>query len=375
MKIVVFLYGLGHGGAERVSVHLTRYWAECGHEVTLITLQDQDSDSYGLDPRVRRESLALAAESKGLVSALLNNVKRVRALRAALRRLNPDFALAMMNTANVLLALAGRGLPGLRLGSERVHPPAVSSGRFWAWLRRRTYGWLDGVVAQTEDSAVWLRAHTRARRVEVIPNPVAWPLQRDLPLLDPSRVCRPGRRLLLAAGRLTPQKQFEHAVVAFAELAVAFPAWDLVILGEGPERAALERQIETSGLARRVFLPGRAGNLADWYERAELLLMCSLFEGFPNVLIEAMSAGVPVVSYDCDTGPRDVIRHGTDGLLVPADDHAALVSALRSLMGDEALRSQLARCAVQARQRFSLERIGAQWDALASRLACPARPQ
>ena len=137
--------------------------------------------------------------------------------------------------------------------------------------------------------------------------------------MKPDSVCRPGRKVLLAVGRLEVEKGFDWLIDAFSALATKYPEWDLVILGEGSLRATLEKQVQTSGLARRVFLPGRVGNVGDWYERANLYVMSSRFEGFGNTLGEAMAYGLPAVSFDCETGPRNIIRHETDGLLVPLE--------------------------------------------------------
>jgi len=111
-----------------------------------------------------------------------------------------------------------------------------------------------------------------------------------------------------------------------------------VILGEEQARNTLERQIQNAGLANHVSLPGRAGNVGEWYAAADLYVMTSRFEGFPNTMAEAMAPGMPDVSFDCDTGPRDIIRHETYGLLVPSGDTVALENELRRLMSDSALR-------------------------------------
>lgn len=368
MKIVVYLYSLGGGGAERVAALLMHHWLQAGHEVTLLTLDASVGDHYPLDPRIGRQTLQLAALSTGLVAAVVNNLNRVKALKAALLRLQPDITLALMNTANVHLALLGGGVGGCRMGSERTYPPAATSGRLWSLLRRLTYRRLDAVVAQTQQAADWLQKHAHCRRLVVIANPLVWPLARHEPCIDVKLHLRQGRQLLLAVGRLAPEKQFSHLLTSFAALAPQHPGWDLVILGEGPDRAALQQQVVALHLQDRVQLPGRAGNPGDWYAAAQLFVMCSAYEGFPNTLVEAMAAGLPVVSYDCDTGPRDVIRDGLDGLLVPANDRAGLQAALARLMANPQERSRLSQQAVQVRERYALPVISQQWDALMQRL-------
>jgi glycosyltransferase involved in cell wall biosynthesis len=169
---------------------------------------------------------------------------------------------------------------------------------------------------------------------------------------------------LLAAGRLVDEKNFSLLIDVFKRLAAAHPGWDLVILGEGPLDKALRKQADDCGLGERVLLPGLAGNPGAWYARADLYVMSSRFEGFPNTLLEALAHGVPGVSFDCDTGPRDIIRHGTDGLLIPANDAQAMHQGLDKLMGDDAYRGQLAMRAGDARDRFSIERVAGMWESV-----------
>jgi len=364
MNLLIFIHSLGSGGAERVTANLANHWAGQGWHVTVVTLAATTQDFYQLHPAVQRMALDVAGESVGLLSALANNLRRIRTLRSALRKVRPDVALAMMSTANILLVLAAMGLNGVvTVGSERVFPPRIPLGRAWETLRARLYGRIGAMVALTEESATWLRQHTRARRIPVIPNAAPWPLPAQAPHLPvPPRAN--GQRMLLAVGRLGEQKGFHHLITSFQRLAIDFPTWQLVVLGEGPDRNALQTQIDSLGLTERISLPGRAGNVGQWYEAADLYVMSSRFEGFPNTLVEAMAHGLPAVSFDCDTGPRDIIRHDLDGLLVPAGDGDALEAALQRLMGDAALRRQFGERATEARERFSLQRVAGMWEAL-----------
>ncbi len=367
MKLLFFIHSLAGGGAERVSANLANHWAAKGWHITIVTLTPLSLDFYELHPAVRRIALELAGESRNVLVGLWENLHRVQALRRVLRQVQPDIALAMMSTANVILALATRGLAKVcAIGAERIHPPQSPLGAQWGALRRSTYGQLAAVVALTQESAEWLRMHTRAQRVPIIPNMALWPLAVQAPRLIPETVRVADRHILLAVGRLNKQKGFDWLLEAFTALARKYYSWNLAILGEGPERRALETQVQAARLDGRVFLPGLAGNVGEWYERADLYVMSSRFEGFPNTLAEAMAHGLPAVSFDCDTGPRDIIRHEIDGLLVPPGDVARLIAALDRLMGDSALRVQFANRAVEARERFSLERITGMWEELFS---------
>lgn len=363
-RILIFIHSLSSGGAERVAANLSRYWAEQGQKVTIVTLAGTEQDFYSLDPRVQRIALNLAGESENLGAALVANLRRIRMLRRILRREQPDVVLSMMTTANVLAALAAKGLSCPLIISERIHPPQLPLGRIWEMLRRWSYGWSQAVVALTRESADWLRQHTTARRVVVIPNAVPWPLPSQPPVIKPQSLFTDSRKVVLAVGRLAPQKGFELLLEAFARVAHERQDWDLFILGEGPERQLLEGLAKSLGISDRVYLPGRVGNVGDWYARAQFYVLSSHFEGFPNTLVEALAAGCPAVSFDCETGPRDIIRHETDGLLVPPGDVQALASAMVRLMDNKELRNHFAARAVEARERFSIKHIGAIWDKL-----------
>lgn len=366
MKLLFFTYSLSSGGAERVTVTLANYWATKGWEVVIVTVAGEDRDFYSLNPSVCRIALALDGASRGALDAMANNWRRVRALRSVLRKERPAVAVAMMPTGNVLLTLAAVGTGISTIGSERTYPPKAVLGLTWEWARRFVYGRMSRLVAQTELSANWLNENTtmERRKIAVIPNPVNVPMPISDPRVDVAQCKREMNCafILLAVGRLAPEKCFDRLVDAFAELADVYPEWGLVILGEGTQRAALEAQCLAKQLKGRVDLPGAAGNVGECYRAADLFVMTSRFEGFPNTLLEALAHGLPAVAVDCETGPREILRHELDGLLVPQDDSAELVAALERLMKDDELRRRFSQRAVEAQQRFAVERVAARWE-------------
>jgi glycosyltransferase involved in cell wall biosynthesis len=369
MKILLFTNNLAGGGTERTVATLANHWSGRGWDVTVATLAPQSEDFYGLCPTVRRIALDLLGDSGSPLAGALKNLRRIRALRHLLKRVRPNVAVAMMSTPNVLLALASHGISGLvHVGSEHCYPPYAPLGRAWSTARRLMYGRLHAVVALTSECGRWIETQTSARSAPVIPNAVACPLPCVAPWIAPTEVLAPERKALLAVGRLEAVKNIDGLLAVFSRLADRHPDWDLVILGEGAERAALQLAIGVLGLEGRVILPGIAGNVAQWYARCDLYVLTSHSEGFPNALAEALCHGMPAVSVDCDTGPRDIIRHGIDGLLVAPGNPDALEQALDSLMGNSALRQQFAAQAADARQRFSIERIAGMWEALFSQL-------
>lgn len=366
MKLLFFIHSLSSGGAERVTTTLANYWAKKDWQITIVTNTDPESDFYELDPRIARVSLKCDRDSQTFVTAILNNLRRIKALRETLKRIRPDVAVGMMSNANSLLAFAGHGLRITLIGSERTHPPSLPLGRTWETIRRRSYGHLHALVAQTRQSTDWLHKNTSAPEIATIPNPASYPLTNCAPILQPQSLpsCSKGRYILLAVGRLIDYKGFDRLITIFATIAPQHPDWALVILGEGSARAELESKVAALGMERQIFMPGRAGNIGEWYLAAELYVLTSRFEGFPNTLLEALTYGCPAVAVDCETGPRDILRHEQDGLLVPQNDQAALANALTRLMSDRNLRTAFSQKAIEARDRFALNNIAAQWEAL-----------
>lgn len=354
-RLVLFHSSLVAGGAERVLSMMASYWCARGHEITLLTTAGTDHDFYPIDPRVNRVGLGLLKPSSGLGDAVASNARRVARLRAAFVHARPDAVISFSDRNNVLsvLAAARTGIPVIL--SERNDPAHLPLGAPWRLLRRVTYPRAAAVVVQTERVAAWARGVVPRAKVSVIPNPVSKPAVV-------ARGSAAGFKTVLAVGRLEQQKGFDLLIEAFASCAAAHREWRLVIAGDGSRRTALEDQIADRALQERISLPGTVANISSLFRAAELFVLSSRFEGFPNVLLEAMAHGVPVVAFDCPSGPSEIVRSGLDGLLVPPADGAALASAMSKMMSDAGLRASLATAAVDVTERFGIEPVMARWD-------------
>jgi glycosyltransferase involved in cell wall biosynthesis len=358
--------GLVVGGAERVLTALANGWTEAGRHVAMVTLDSPETAPFfPLDPRVDVHRLGLAAVSRNGLEAIANNARRLVVLRRAILQTQPDVVVSFMDRTNVLtlLATVGRRLPIIVADRSAAEP----GSRIWRSLRRLAYRRARWIVVQTQGSAQRLPADLRARAV-VIPNPVleappVSPAQgspRDTP--GPSA---PDPHLVVALGRLVPQKGFDLLIDAFASVVRRVPAVRLEIWGAGPEAGRLRRLVSRTGLDTAVTLPGATTDPAAVLAGAGIFVLSSRVEGFPNVLLEAMALGRPVIAVDCTFGPGEILRDGINGRLVPAGDTGALADAIVQLVETPELAAALGARAIEVRQRFAFDSILRSWSELA----------
>jgi glycosyltransferase involved in cell wall biosynthesis len=258
-----------------------------------------------------------------------------------------------------LLALALRRRGVTVIGQEHMNLETHTPQR-QAEIARR-YSGLDALTVLTErDRDTYARTLGAAARLERIPN-AAPALDAARPTLD--------RPVAIAAGRLTLQKGFDLLIPAFAQVAERHPDWMLRICGDGPQRRRLEALVIEHGLSHNVLLMGPVGRLDLQMAQASMYILSSRFEGLPMVMIEAMSLGLPVVSFDCPTGPGEVIEDGRSGILVPDGDVDALAAAMLAVIEDADHRRALGAGAAARARDFALDSIGPRWEALIAELS------
>lgn len=358
--VVFVIAGLGAGGAERVISLISAAWVAQGWRVTILAFDRPDEPVYhDFDPRVDLRRFGVSTAGGGIRS-LLGQGRRILTIRRELRTLQPDVVISMLTKINVLTLAATIGTPHKVIVSERNNPHAQKANRAWNALLGRLYPRAAAIVMQTRASLVCLPQQVRAK-AHVIPNPISSAVLADGDGAD--------KRVLTAAGRLTHQKGFDLLIDAFARIADRHPDWILKIWGEGELRLPLENQVRKLGLSQRVKLPGTSKTPGSWIDQGTIMLLSSRYEGFPNVLGEAMASGMPVIACDCEFGPREMIQNGYDGLLVPADDVIEMADAMDRLIRDRRLRNGLGAAARLSALRFAPAKIVMQWAGLVDQVA------
>lgn len=357
------------GGAERAFCILANELANRGHEITILTLF-QDPDFYPLDSRIHRCYLNNISDknattrSRSICSIFKRNFDRLKNLRKIIIDSQSKIIISFMDYCNSLCPIAALGLPIKIIGSEQNNPRFLNVSKLANWARRLIYRRLNLLVCCShgvKEEFSWLPHHKKT----VIYNPLT---PSSPPYPRPSMM-EPSKKWILATGRLNEQKGFARLIKIFATLANDFSEWQLLILGEGEQRQLLETLIRNFKLENRVFLPGRVKDIFAYYHASDFFVLSSYHEGFGNVLIEAMSSGLPVISFDCPSGPSEIIRDEKDGgLLISNNDTHAFAVAMQRFMSDDRERKLFAARAIKSSQRFEMKSITTEWEHLINKV-------
>jgi glycosyltransferase involved in cell wall biosynthesis len=351
--IAIVTSGLGAGGAERVIAQLAARWTDAGARVSLVTFDSPDDPIFHpLKDDVEVHRLALHAPGKSsVVTRFWLQFRRVRAVRRFSKRARPDVVIAFLTKVNLIALMANFGTRIPVVACERNNPERQDTHPLWNRILYWFYGRAALIVCQTKGSIRCIpeRLHDK---VVVIPNPVVPFGGRG----DTSGFT------IAAVGRLTPQKGFDLLIDAFARIAERHPLWTLDIWGEGAERAALESQVRDAKLENRIRLRGQSERPGSWLDETAAFILSSRYEGFPNVLGEAMAAGLPVVATRCDFGPAEMIEDGKTGLLVETESVEALSDAIDRLLADASLRADLGREAALDMRRYGADLVNQLWE-------------
>lgn len=365
MKVAFVVFNLdGMGGTSRSAITQANALASLPnqqHEVRLVSItRSADAPHYDIDPRIAvqyladvrdapalhdRPSVLVPPRWDGQFSALTD-----AAMLEALPGIDAD---VVVTVTPALLAAAAQLVSRSAVLVHQEH--RSSSDRTSGLEPLLAFAPRADVVAMlTPSTADWLRDQLG----EVCPEIVVMPNPLPLGFTPRSNLDQP---LIVSAGRLVMEKQFGRLVQAFSEVADRLPAWRLRIHGDGPARPEIRRQVRKLGLYDRVELPGSTTDMAGEWAKAGIAALTSRAEGFPLVVQEAMAAGVPVASFDSPSGPREIIEHEVNGLLVAQGSTAGMASALLRLATDADLRHRLGAGALASSAQYDAHDLAARW--------------
>lgn len=345
-KIVIITRNMEGDGAERVIAQLANYFVAQGKNCSIITL-DKKEVFYTLDSRVAVLPIGFKSENK-----LLDKLQRYSVLRKLVLQEKPDMVLALPEeiAAYVLLALLGTGIPVY--ASERNNPWVMPDVKVTRILRTLMYPFAKGIIFQTRMAMSFFPESVRKKGV-VLSNPV------DAKRI-PEQYCGQREKVIVAAGRLSKQKNVPLLLHAFAKFSPNHPEYCLRIFGEGELRAELTALADSLEIGEKVELPGRSTMLLHKMNPCGMFVLSSDYEGLPNVLLEAMCMGMPSISTDCRCGPGDLIEDGVNGLLVPVGDADSLCEAMEK-MTDPAYAKRLGDKAYQLREKLTSTAVFEDW--------------
>jgi len=358
----------GVGGIQRVTLMKANALAAINQNMVWIIFTDGSGQlCFPLSANVHTINLGInyyeddwKSKWHVLKGLFIKRTQHKRKLKKALNEILPDVVISVgQSEKNLLPAIQGKWATVREFHFARdyrqLHARSVFD-RILAFggdfMDRLLLGRYDRIVVLTQED--YDRHWQKKKNVSVIPNPAV--LSSASSSLDSKRI--------LAVGRLAYPKNFTSLIRAFSFVASRFPEWSLDIYGEGNERESLSSEILTLGLSNSVWLMGNRTDIQSLMTDYSLFAMTSRFEGFGMVLVEAMSCGLPVVSYACPCGPKDIIRQGVDGFLVPPGDENMLADRICQLIEDESLRKEMGTAAHERAKHYSIERILPMWMSL-----------
>lgn len=358
-KLLFSINSLNGGGAERVISNLANFFCVSGYEVLIVCLNEA-KPAYALETGIKVYSLIGRQRGTGLFYRLFYAAKTFTGLLRLLRKERPACVISFMTSANLWSGLTCSLLNIPYLVSERITPDYTVNqfNHFLRWVSAVVYGKSKAIVVPSKGMIGGFKKKSSfggLNNFQVINNPV-----NQFKLRTQGRVHE--RNFVLGVGRLDRQKGFDLLIPAFKLL--EREDLDLLISGEGTEREDLQDQIRSLQLEDRVKLIGHQKNLQDYYTQAELFVLSSRNEGYPNVLVEAMSLGCACVATDCEFGPADIVADGENGLLIEPYSINALYVAMKRIIDDPALKIKLSKNARMINQTNSAENTYARWEQL-----------
>jgi len=344
------------GGYERIVANTVNLFAQKGENITLLLLADTNESVYPLHENVQIVQLPLnfgITPEGNMVTRKIKMLKDLLVLRKMLRLLNPSLLICSEYPHVVAAILTAQRKKMTIISWEHTHFNVNIKNRFWTTLCNLAYPKLDAIVCLNPDEKALFKPYNR--NVVVIPNFIQ----------HPENTSDHANKIILTVARLTAVKGIEYLLHTAKLVLLQHPEWKWKLIGDGELKAHVNDFIEKEDLQDKLLLQEFSGHDIDSeYRSASLYVMTSLNECFPMVLLEALSYGLPCISFDCDTGPRHIIKNNFSGLLVEKQNANTLANAITELIENENKRKMMSANALESSKRFAPETIYKMWETL-----------
>jgi len=362
MKILIYISSLTAGGAEKVASLMANFWSET-HEVILLTDSSIEEDFFQIDKEITRISTNFRTSKKNILQKVWSHFSGLIQLRNIVKKEYPDVIISHMDITNVRMLIATHGLKIPVIVEDHNNPELKGMAQPWKALKPFAYKQAYRIVLLTKDLLNYYpKVLYNHNKIVFIENPLNIPK-----IISDSNEIFIEKPSFIALGSLTDQKGFDMLLDAYAKVLHKRPNWKLTILGDGMLRDKLMLQIKDLGLEEYVSMPGRVTNPYGVLKNASIYVMSSRFEGFPVALCEAMGVGLPCISFDCPTGPADIIQNGINGLLVEYMNVDKLSDTMLLLSVDIELQDRLASQALEINKTLNIDTIMSKWEQLIAR--------
>ena len=373
LKILMLVDTLNtSGGTERVCSMLTNELSNAGYEMVLVTLENSDKPFFPINKNIKiiplvsypRSTLGRLPVSAYDIKNLRNTIFRIRNIvfdpikfAYKIRKISKEECVDIVIAADTMLVRfvlpAILGLQIKLIGWEHMNFNANFGSRQRVITRQFVARYCDAVVTLTEkDRKYWLEGTSHKSQITAIANSCPFPVQEYIKEED--------TKIVLAVGRLTHIKGFDMLLDAWIQVNKSMPDWTLKIVGEGEDREKLTDFIKKNKLTDSVELVGNTDNVGQYYKEAEIFCLSSRMEGFPMVLLETLAFGLPVVSFNCDTGPAEILED-TGSILAAKNDVDKLALSLIELMKDDERRAIISLKSKDKARLYQPEKIVSQW--------------
>ncbi len=336
------------GGAERVACNMANHYCNKGWRIGILSFNTkQDSVIFNLSDQVMRHYLNVTTSNK-----LLQKVQVFFRLKNFLKKNRYTYVMGIGSFSSTMLGFCAKEKNGAYfIGTEHSH--YYNAPKIWNYLRKYSYSKLEAITVLTNNDYPILKEINK--NTFVIPNAL---------IQMPEIYTTNKEHRFLAIGRIDGGKQFSQMIEVFNEFVKKNDDWTLSVVGDGVLREALEEQVKRCGLEKKVEIKHFTNEVEKEYLSSSVLLSTSKFEGLPMTMIEAQSYGLPIISYDCKTGPADIIIDSQNGFLIKTNDAQTMLKKMLLLADNEDLRLRMSENAIKDSYRFSPEAIYKKWDTL-----------